>query len=354
MFWLLVFLAHAQVSGDPLQTVNETRAEERGVLTQLDLLDQDLAALQAEANGLLAQQREYENQLNQHREGLAETEQVLTKYREDTIRRIRALYKLYRRGLARIVFGAEDPVNLRRRGTYLMAIIRADASRISQFSSTVSEKETAVVAIQEAMTSLEGITAEIQFKEAQLREQREKKMVLLNEIRTKREVALQAISEMSLEQNNPQTVGQQWNETPSSQQDFKEAFGSLPWPVSGTVTKRFGSYTDPQSNERATSSGIDIESPFGTPIRAVFGGTVQIAEFIRGYGQTILLQHGQYATIYAHASGLRVRRGQQVSAGDVLGYVGNTGLTNDESSLLTFEVRLNGAAQDPLRWLEPR
>ena len=72
------------------------------------------------------------------------------------------------------------------------------------------------------------------------------------------------------------------------------------------------------------------------------------------YGQTVAIQHGTYKTVYAHLAGIRVRQGQRVSQGDVIGLVGNTGLTDGQGYVLTFEVRYNGTKQDPRQWLRPR
>ena len=72
---------------------------------------------------------------------------------------------------------------------------------------------------------------------------------------------------------------------------------------------------------------------------------------VRGLGQTVAVQHGPYTTVYAHLSGVRVRVDDTVVAGQVIGLVGNTGLTAADGYRLTFEVRYNNSPQDPLPWL---
>lgn len=100
--------------------------------------------------------------------------------------------------------------------------------------------------------------------------------------------------------------------------------------------------------------GVDLAADYGSPVRAVFEGRVQLAQYVSGYGQTVAVKHGQFTTVYGHLSGLRVQPGQQVRAGDVIGLVGNSGLTDGDGYMLTFEVRYNGSAQDPLPWLSRR
>ena len=128
---------------------------------------------------------------------------------------------------------------------------------------------------------------------------------------------------------------------------------SLPAPVEGSVLHPFGTSTDPVTGETVQSVGIDLTAPLGTPFRAVFPGTVTRSAYVRGYGQMVTVEHGSYVTIYAHANGLRVAAGQEVQAGDVLGLVGTTGLLQDATPRLHFEIRYNGTPQDPAPWLAP-
>jgi len=116
------------------------------------------------------------------------------------------------------------------------------------------------------------------------------------------------------------------------------------WPVSGPVTSGFG-WRWGRMHE-----GIDIAAPTGAPIRATASGTVIYAGWMDGYGQLVVVDHGGgVATAYAHMSSIAAGTGQGVSQGQVIGYVGCTG--NCFGSHLHFEVRVNGAAVDPLRYL---
>jgi murein DD-endopeptidase MepM/ murein hydrolase activator NlpD len=96
--------------------------------------------------------------------------------------------------------------------------------------------------------------------------------------------------------------------------------------------------------------GIDIAASSGTPIRAAAAGTVIHAGWLGGYGNLVVLDHGDgLATAYAHASAILVGVGQQVAQGETVSLVGSTG--NSSGPHLHFEVRVNGAAVDPLLYL---
>jgi murein DD-endopeptidase MepM/ murein hydrolase activator NlpD len=118
----------------------------------------------------------------------------------------------------------------------------------------------------------------------------------------------------------------------------------LVWPVLGPVTSPFG----PRWGRM--HEGIDIAAPSGTPIRAAAAGTVIYSGWLGGYGNLVVLDHGNgLATAYAHQSSIAVGSGQSVLQGQVIGYVGSTG--NATGSVLHFEVRVNGAPVDPLGYL---
>ena len=124
----------------------------------------------------------------------------------------------------------------------------------------------------------------------------------------------------------------------------------LIWPVSGPITSGFGGRSSPGGVGSTYHEGLDFGIPEGTPIRAAKGGTVVIAAYTGGYGNYTCIDHGGgLSTCYGHQSGYAVSAGQSVDQGQVIGYSGNTGASTGPH--LHFEVRVNGAAQDPLGYL---
>lgn len=118
----------------------------------------------------------------------------------------------------------------------------------------------------------------------------------------------------------------------------------LIWPVDGVVVSGFG------MRWGRMHEGIDISASLGTPIRAAAAGTVIHSGWLGGYGNLVVLDHGNgLATAYAHASAILVGVGLQVSQGETVSLVGSTG--NSSGPHLHFEVRVNGVAVDPLLYL---
>ena len=131
--------------------------------------------------------------------------------------------------------------------------------------------------------------------------------------------------------------------------------GALQWPLTipGTITSQFGYRTDPITGEASYHSGTDIAAPEGSPILAATDGTVTIANALDswggGYGYYIRIDHGNgLETLYAHCSAICVTVGQQVQAGQVIGYVGQTGRATGNH--LHFEVYQNGQRGDAMAY----
>jgi murein hydrolase activator len=368
MLWLFCILAlgeaAAQEATDPRADLKAARTEERNILDHINTVDRQLHEIAAEADDLQQRISDYNASRVRHQDEVASANALLERRREDVATRVGALYKLQRRGLARLIFGAEDASELRRRMRYLRSLVEGDAGHLAEFQENLARRTLAMDAMEQDLESLTALRAELKLKEADLRSQRAQRTAILDEIRSKKDVAMRALAEHSRARvglNNrlapPVRVDTTTEDAAAmaTSVNFRTLHGSLPWPVSsGRVVRRFGRYTDPYTGKRANSMGIDIDVSFGAPIRAVAAGTIKLAEFISGYGQTIAIEHGPYTTVYAHADKLMVRRGQQVRAGQEIGRAGNTGLTSGADNMLTFEIRYNGSPQDPIPWLSPR
>ena len=129
--------------------------------------------------------------------------------------------------------------------------------------------------------------------------------------------------------------------------------GTLQWPlpVAGTITSQFGHRVDPITGEVSSHTGTDIACAEGTPILAAADGIVTVANGLDSwggsYGYYIQIDHGNgLETLYAHCSAICVTTGQQVQAGEVIGYVGHTGRAT--GSHLHLEVRINGIRADAM------
>jgi murein DD-endopeptidase MepM/ murein hydrolase activator NlpD len=122
------------------------------------------------------------------------------------------------------------------------------------------------------------------------------------------------------------------------------------WPVKGWVTSGFGPRISPFTGHPAMHRGVDISVPANTPFVAPANGVVTLARWDGGLGNAIKIDHGYgYQTAYGHLNKILVRQGQRVKRGDVIGLVGNTGLSTGPH--LHYQVSVNSTPANPLRYV---
>ncbi|MCR9582041.1 murein hydrolase activator EnvC family protein [Vibrio antiquarius] len=123
--------------------------------------------------------------------------------------------------------------------------------------------------------------------------------------------------------------------------------GKLPWPLKGRVLHNFGTRQTGQVNWK----GMVLSANYGQQVKAVYPGTVVFAEYLRGYGLVVLLDHGKGdMTLYGYNQALTKKEGDRVTAGEVIALAGDTG--GQDRASLYFEIRRNSEAQNPKSWLK--
>ena len=134
----------------------------------------------------------------------------------------------------------------------------------------------------------------------------------------------------------------------SPHEPFSRLRGSLRLPMRGELTGRFGA---PRGSSGIEAKGVFIRAREGEPVRAVASGQVVYADWMRGFGNLMIIDHGEnYLSIYANAESLLKQVGAQVTTGDVVATSGSSG--GNEETGLYFELRHLGRPFDPLRWVK--
>lgn len=138
---------------------------------------------------------------------------------------------------------------------------------------------------------------------------------------------------------------------PGKKQTVYYRGGRLAWPVQGTINSQFGTRVHPVFKTKITHTGLDIGAPKGTPVKAADPGEVLYTGWMRGYGQVVIIDHGgNLTTVYAHLSKIETTEDAKVTRSTVIGRVGSTGVATGNH--LHFEVRVDGDAVNPMRYLQ--
>jgi murein DD-endopeptidase MepM/ murein hydrolase activator NlpD len=219
----------------------------------------------------------------------------------------------------------------------------ADARRRTRSARVEAAHVEAAVA--SATAEQQGVVSRLVASRDALVAARREKSTTLASIREDREstvAEIQALEEQSAAL--AERIRQAQQQSAGTTAVVRSGNGVVSWPVSGAVTSGYG------LRWGRMHEGIDIAVGEGTPVRAAAAGTVIYAGWLGGYGNLVVVDHGNgLSTAYAHNSSLGVGVGQSVAAGQVVSYSGNTG--NSTGPHVHFEVRVNGSAVDPLGYL---
>lgn len=234
---------------------------------------------------------------------------------------------------------------------YTEDIMRYDAELIEELKDKEKELEKELERIEEkteAKTALEKFKTEKEFEIAVMYEEKNR---LLDEYRQNASDAEAELKELTEAADKVYDIIVNIEKN----KEFVDTYtgGELEWPVEGRyyVSSGYVGRISPVGNGYEFHTGIDIPAPEGYEIHAAEGGEVINAGWIKGYGNTVIIDHGGgVSTLYAHNSDLAVEYGEMVERGQVIAYCGSTGYAT--GSHCHFEVRINGEHTDPWEYLK--
>ena len=328
------------------QARDSAQQELREVETELAQTHQRLDQLQAERRQLADET----TQLRQHRERLeGERDAQYAALGQQ----LAALYRLGPTPQLKLLLNQSDPAELDRMQAYLNRLTQARQQRLTDIARLDTALADTELALDERQTRLDTLADELETQSALLAERTEERrgvvttlddrygseadrLADLNQSREQAEQQLRAIQAELARLAEP---------TPTTH--ITRTQGDLPWPVQGSITASF------QRRNGVHYNGIVIQASEGTAVTAVHSGRVVFADWMRGFGNLLIIDHGdQIMTLYAHLQQFSARPGQQVSRGDAIGRVGNSG--GQSRPALYFEVRRGGEPINPQRWIARR
>ena len=320
------------------------------------------ARIEADLGRKRAQLATTQSDLRHERARLARLRARLTVGRRLLARRLVEIYQADRPDLVTVILNSKGFADLLERGDFMRRIsdqdreivtlvrdAKADATATAGRLSKLERRQAHLTAlVQQRRDEVAQVKQDLIDTRVGYAGTRAGKQNALSNVRREREHLEGALSELKAEQARI-TAALQQSQGVLPAGPIRRGNGTLIWPVNGPITSGF-------CERRAWESchpGIDIGVPAGTPIRAAAAGRValmQSAGASGGYGNFTCIQHsGAMATCYAHQSRFGTSMGASVSQGQVIGYVGCTGLCFGDH--LHFEVRINGSVVNPLIYL---
>ncbi|MHB0980744.1 MAG: murein hydrolase activator EnvC family protein [Thermoleophilia bacterium] len=357
------------------EEIRKAEAARKGALDDIAVLDQRIDGLESDLAQVSAQRDRAANELDATREELSRLGGLLVDTRarlahaERDLRTAEASLEqravnMYKSGgvtYLEVLLDTTRLTDLITRLDFLSFVVDQDARILRSVKELRAEVDTRRLDLESQEASaqeVEGRQAEQTARLESLVAERESKLSQVEKARgDKRAVVAKAESdkdayekqEAALEAESARLAGELRSLTQSSQPTVKGT-GQFIRPVDGRISSPFGYRIHPIFKVKKMHTGVDMSASMGTPIRAADSGTVIQAGWRGGYGQAVVISHGDgLATLYAHQSKILVSVGDTVTRGDIIGKVGSTGYSTGPH--LHFEVRVNGTPVDPMGYL---
>lgn len=268
--------------------------------------------------------------------------------------RLKSLYKQQHWNIVDILVSARDNQDLIRRIRYIGFIAHYDSKLIKTYSNGIKELNIKMKRMEILRKELKLNKNSVKKKTEEMRAEHKKKNELLVSIKSERGSYEKMIKELegSSKRLREMIKKLEKEKLPLSiaGKGFRRLKGRLPWPVNGKVLVPFGSQKDSEFNIPTFRKGIEIKANKGNTVLAVSGGRVVYADWFKGYGLLLIINHGSgYHTLYAHLSEIFHKTSDIIKRRQAVGKIGESGMLNVPS--LYFEIRYKGKPIDPLKWL---
>jgi len=337
------------------KNLEEKQTAERSLADDLQTVEGEISRLGAK----LTEQRRHlatlEADIASREEAAKAARRAAAASEADVRRRLAALYKSGETGMAKILFAPASPARMAQDYDFLGRIVRHDRELLVTYRRQLAELQTALDRLTALRREQKASLVELAENQKTARQASHLKAKLLENVRSDRQALAAALAELRERAGRlgglvKKLESEKTREYSEKLGLFAARKGRLPWPVEGSLRVGFGAARHPELGTMYDSHGIEIAVVGEKPIKAVDSGRVLFANWFKGYGNLLIIDHGDsYYSLYAQAARLSKKVGDLLAVGDILGYSGLEG-----SKGIYFEIRRGGTPIDPMMWLQPR
>ncbi|MEW6162499.1 MAG: peptidoglycan DD-metalloendopeptidase family protein [Nitrospirota bacterium] len=337
------------------EKLGKVERRERTILADLEKTNRELSMAEAELRKYRKRLTNTESKISKVEAEISLNRGSIERQREWIKRRLRAMQKNRHPGeIAMLLSSTDDISQLMKRWKYLQYIIAYEHRVLNSYKDNLKslhEKEKQLMMLKAELMRNEG---KVRAKEADLAEKKKEKEILLASVKKEKYSYEEMLNELKEASRKLLEIIRESEKADTYYvKGFSGLKGKLPWPVEGKIAIPYGSQRDPQFNIPVFRSGIFIQTGSDLIAKAVHSGKIVFAEWFKGYGQLVIVNHGDgYHTLYGSLSEIFSKVGDIINAGQTIGRVGNSGILN--TSGLYFELRYKGKPLDPLHWLKKR
>lgn len=335
----------------------KTAKQEKQVFSQLNVIERDLYNSKKKIiniNNLISDERK---KIKTVKHDIEFIKQKTFKLRRKFETRMVALYKYGKIGPQEILFSSDSYITLFKRNRFLQLILAEDIKIAEEYNKNMETYKTKNEQLKKNYSDLKYLKKELVNNKKNLLDSQSRKKRLLASINSSKIMHTASlkelkISSLKLKKMIDSLLASLNTEIALNEKDrFTYYKGKMAMPANGNIISFFGNQLDPEFNTVIFNSGIEFDLPEATDIKAIFNGKVIYADWFKGYGKVIIIDHGEgYYSLSAHASKLFKKTGETAVRGEAIGLVGGTDSVADSN--LYFEIRHKGKTIDPLKWLK--
>ncbi|OGU14366.1 MAG: peptidase M23 [Geobacteraceae bacterium GWC2_53_11] len=355
------------------QLITKTRKVEAVVSTELKEILRNLDQKEADLGRMNRDLQGVETNLDRTGREIQKVTEEANRKRSEIERRLASLYKAGELGALRMFFSAESFPQLAENIRYMKSILENDKRIFDEYNQKIDQLKSLKTDLERDAAKKTRIVSNIEQKKREIEEEKSKKAQYLGKVRQDRKSYEASLKELQANASRLQTMITRLDalsrrklssrhEKPGAKQKplaelppvpdrgFASQKGRMALPVRGTILESYGKHKHPEFNSFTFSKGVSISAPSGAEIKAVYEGTVIFADYFKGFGNMIIVDHGGgYFSLYAHASRLTKKVGAEVSRHETIAAVGD--VDSSKGSMLYFEIRHQGKPVDPAGWV---
>lgn len=339
-----------QAAKKELDSINNNKKKAQ---QQKKALENQKALIEAQIETLVDSINEQIEKIAIQEQAIAEKQADIDERWDDFKARMQAMQVMHDSGAVAMIASAQSLYDLLTYSTTLQQMSEKDTEVLEDMSAQKAALEEEKQALEEAKAGLEEAKAAQEEKQAQLSANIQQQNSTISKADADAQAQSVVVAETKKKYDQAQAEFDAWVRQNSSSGSGVCAEGFIwPLPGYGEITTYYGGTQNINGYITSGHNGIDVRAPKGTPILAAHDGKVNSTTGHWTYGNVVMLDNGDgVTTVYAHMNSIAVGVGQQVSQGDVIGYVGSTG--NSTGNHLHWEVKINGARQNPLNYANP-
>ena len=336
------------------EKIEKVERRERSILSDLEETGKELSTVETDLRTSRKRLNNTKSQISRVEAEISINRKSIDRQREWLERKLRAMQKYsYPGDIMLLLSNTEDISQLTKSWKNLEYIALYENRILNSYKENLK-------GLQEKEKQLKGLEAElvkntekVRSKEAELAGKKGEKEAVLASVQNEKSSYEKMLKELKEASRRLLDVIQESEKDTYRAKGFSGLRGKLLWPVEGRIAIPYGSSKDPRFNTPVFKSGIFIQTGDDINAKAVYAGKVVFAEWFKGYGRLMIVNHGDgYHTLYGSLSEIFSKVGDIINSGQVIGRVGDSGILDAPG--LYFEVRYKGKPLDPVQWLKKR